>query len=244
MAMHWHGKHRDDSDAPPSPDAQGAWACGEGAAAQAGAGSTAADPQPGAGAKAAGSQAGASAVPRTQGVAAAAEDEACTEASLLARVAELEAKCAELQREEKYRLAEFDNFRRRTRQEQDELRRSAAKDLLAELLDIEDGFAGARASSGESDPAAWREGIELIARKFSSILEKNGVKPLDAEGSAFDPSLHEALFVADEGDHEGEIVGQVLQRGYLLHDKVLRLAKVKVLRGLGKAGGVPQEGSS
>jgi len=166
---------------------------------------------------------------------------------LEAYVAELEEQCAALQREEKYRLAEFDNYRRRTRQEQEEFRKMAAKELLAELLDIEDGFANAQASlsgsnaehseQSKSDDCfiAWREGFDLIVRKFSCLLEKYGVKLIEAEGSAFDPAVHEALFVADEGNHEGEIVAQVLQRGYLLNDKVLRLAKVKVARGLGKA---------
>jgi len=174
----------------------------------------------------------------------ALEEEKAARAALAARVTELEEKCAALEREEKYRLAEFDNFRRRTRQEQEELRKSAARDLLAELLDIEDGFANAEAGWSESDPAAWREGVGLIARKFSSILEKYGVKPIEAEGAAFDPAVHEALFVADEGEHEGELVGQVLQRGYLLNDKVLRLAKVKVLRGLGKAGQAAEDTSA
>ena len=155
---------------------------------------------------------------------------------LEARIAELEEQCATLQREEKYHLAEFDNYRRRTRQEQEEFRKIAAKDLLAELLDIEDGFENAKATLNASDPVAWREGFDLIVRKFSSLLEKYGVKTIEAEGTPFDPAVHEALFVIDEGDHEGEIVAQVLQRGYLLHEKVLRLAKVKVARGHGKAG--------
>lgn len=151
--------------------------------------------------------------------------------ALEARVAQLEEANAALQREEKYHLAEFDTFRRRVRQEQEELRKNAARELLAELLDIQDGFVNAQAGWSESDPAAWREGIDLIARKFSSILEKYGVQVSSGEGSAFDPAIHEALFVVDEGEHEGEIVSQVLQRGYLLNDKVLRLAKVKVARG-------------
>ena len=155
---------------------------------------------------------------------------------LAARVTELEEQCTALQREEKYRMAEFDNYRRRTRQEQEEFRKIAAKDLLAELLDIEDGFENARVSLNVADPAAWREGFDLIVRKFTSLLEKYGVKPIDAEGNPFDPAVHEALFVTDEGDHDGEIVAQVLQRGYLLHEKVLRLAKVKVARGQKKAG--------
>jgi molecular chaperone GrpE len=153
---------------------------------------------------------------------------------LALRIEALEEEVASLKREEKYHLAEFDTFRRRTRQEQEEFRKSAARDLLAELLDIEDGFRSAEAGWSESDPDAWREGIEIIARKFAALLERHGVKPIEAEGSVFDPAIHEALFVVDEGDHEGEIVGQVIQRGYFLNDKVLRLAKVKVSRGLAR----------
>ena len=161
---------------------------------------------------------------------------------LKARLAELERQCEELKKEDKYRMAEFDNFRRRTRAEQEELRKTAAKALLTELLDIEDGFASAVDGSETADFAAWKEGVMMIARKFRSLLEKHGVQPIEALGSEFDPGLHEALFVVDEGEHEGQQVAQVMQRGYLLHDKVLRLAKVKVARGQGSSGAAEAEG--
>jgi len=153
--------------------------------------------------------------------------------ALKARLGELEKQCEDLKKEDKYRLAEFENFRRRTRTEQEEMRKSAAKALLVELLDIEDGFANAIEGSETADLAAWREGVVMIARKFRGILEKHGVQPIDAQDSEFDPGFHEALFVVDEGEHKGQKVVQVMQRGYLLHDKVLRLAKVKVARGQG-----------
>lgn len=146
---------------------------------------------------------------------------------------ELEKKCADLEREDKYRMAEFDNYRRRTRLEQEELRKTAAKALLVELLDVEDGFTNALTGEAPADFAAWREGIELVARKFRGILQRHGVEEIAADGADFDPALHEALFVVDEGEHAGQKVVQVLQRGYLLQDKVLRPAKVKVARGLG-----------
>jgi len=153
--------------------------------------------------------------------------------ALKARLGELEKQCEDLKKEDKYRLAEFENFRRRTRTEQEEMRKSAAKALLVELLDIEDGFANAIEGSETADLAAWREGVIMIAKKFRGILEKHGVQPIDAQDSEFDPGFHEALFVVDEGEHKGQKVVQVMQRGYLLHDKVLRLAKVKVARGQG-----------
>jgi len=153
--------------------------------------------------------------------------------TLKARLSELEKQCEDLKKEDRYRLAEFENFRRRTRIEQEEMRKSAAKALLVELLDIEDGFANAIEGSETADLAAWREGVIMIAKKFRGILEKHGVQPIDAQDSEFDPGFHEALFVVDEGEHKGQKVVQVMQRGYLLHDKVLRLAKVKVARGQG-----------
>ena len=172
---------------------------------------------------------------------AAADSEAVvmeSHAALKLALAELEKKCADLEREDKYRMAEFDNYRRRTRLEQDEMRKTAAKALLTELLDIEDGFVHAFDGESPADFAAWREGIGLLARKFHGILEKHGVQAIAAEGNEFDPALHEALFVVDEGDHEGQKVVQVLQRGYLLQEKLLRPAKVKVARG---SGGAPAE---
>lgn len=158
------------------------------------------------------------------------------------RLAKLEEECQELKKEDKYRMAEFDNFRRRTRAEQEELRKTAAKALLLELLDIEDGFANAIDGSETADFAAWKEGVLMIVKKFRSLLEKYGVQPIDALGSEFDPGLHEALFVVDEGEHEGQQVVQVMQRGYLLNDKVLRLAKVKVARGQGTSEATKSEG--
>jgi molecular chaperone GrpE len=166
-------------------------------------------------------------------VAEANEAFAAEKAELLARIEKLEEANAALVREEKYRLAEFDTFRRRTRQEQEELRKSAARDLLAELLDIEDGFINAEAGWSESDPAAWREGIQIIARKFASILEKHGVEPIDGEGSAFDPAIHVTVLLPEGCTQTAALVAYVSLCGYLVRDKVHRLAKVKVARGLG-----------
>ncbi|HPN82426.1 MAG TPA: nucleotide exchange factor GrpE, partial [Spirochaetota bacterium] len=132
--------------------------------------------------------------------------------ALKARLGELEKQCEDLKKEDKYRLAEFENFRRRTRTEQEEMRKSAAKALLVELLDIEDGFANAIEGSETADLAAWREGVIMIAKKFRGILEKHGVQPIDAQDSEFDPGFHEALFVVDEGEHKGQKVVQVMQR--------------------------------
>ncbi|HIE57648.1 MAG TPA: nucleotide exchange factor GrpE, partial [Anaerolineales bacterium] len=76
--------------------------------------------------------------------------------------------------------------------------------------------------------AAWADGIELIYRKLMNILESEGVTPMDAEGQEFDPAIHEAVMQSESDEHESGTVIEVLQTGYMLGDRVLRSALVRV----------------
>ncbi|GMA60008.1 nucleotide exchange factor GrpE [Alicyclobacillus fastidiosus] len=134
---------------------------------------------------------------------------------------------AELQQQLLRTRADFDNFRRRTRAEKEELSQFATKKLLADLLPVIDNFDRAMEAVGDADEQI-RTGIEMVHRQFSAVLSQYGVVPMNAKGEAFDPNRHDAVMQEAADGVEPNVVLQELQRGYLLHDKVLRPAMVKV----------------
>jgi molecular chaperone GrpE len=141
--------------------------------------------------------------------------------------------CADLTRSrddlnERYlRLAaDFDNFRRRTARQTEEIREYALQKFAAELLDVVDNFERAL----KSDDASLREGLESIQKQFSGILEKNGIKPLSSLHTAFNPEEHEAVASIPSEHPEGTVVEEFI-RGYRMHDRILRHAKVAVSKG-------------
>lgn len=127
-------------------------------------------------------------------------------------------------------MAEFDNFRKRTLKEKSELIRNAGESVMKGLLPIVDDFErGLKATEGEENASAVREGMELIYNKLVKFMEKNGVKAIDPEDREFDTERHEAISavpVPDEAQ-KGKILDTV-EKGYMLNDKVLRHAKVVV----------------
>src|SRR2546422_6054016 len=132
--------------------------------------------------------------------------------------------------------ADFQNYKRRTEQEREELRRFGNVSIIINLLPVLDDFERAFASlDSHLAGLSWFDGMLLIYRKLRQLLENAGVRPIETEGQAFDPRFHEA--VAHVEGEEGKVVSEV-QRGYKLHDRVLRPAMVVV--GKGK----PQEQSA
>jgi molecular chaperone GrpE len=125
--------------------------------------------------------------------------------------------------------ADFQNYKKRTEQERDELRRFGNVSIIINLLPVLDDFERAF-SSLDSHLAglSWFDGIYLIYRKLSQLLENAGVRPIESEGQPFDPRYHEA--VAHVEGEEGKVLSEV-QRGYKLHDRVLRPAMVVVGKG-------------
>ena len=127
--------------------------------------------------------------------------------------------------------AEFANFKKRIEREQEQVYQTAAGAIIKRYLGVLDDLERAlknRPQDGEG--AAWAEGIELIYRKLLAILESEGVKPMQPEGQMFDPNLHEAILSEDSDHHESGQIIEVLQPGYLLGEKVLRPAMVRVAR--------------
>lgn len=146
------------------------------------------------------------------------------------KIEELEASLEKEKKEYLFLMAEFDNFRKRTIKEKSELIKNAAEAVLKGLLPIVDDFErGLNATENVEDPAAVREGMELIYQKLVKYLEKNGVNAIDPEDREFDTNRHEAISavpVQDEAQ-KGKILDTV-EKGYMLNDKVLRHAKVVV----------------
>jgi molecular chaperone GrpE len=125
--------------------------------------------------------------------------------------------------------SEFENFRRRTAKEKLDMIQSANEQLLKAILPVVDDFERAEKSFKEKNDKD-SEGFFLIQNKFKKILEQFGVKLMDVKsGSAFDPDLHEAItqVPAPEPNLVGKVV-DVIEKGYLLGDKVIRYAKVVV----------------
>ena len=126
--------------------------------------------------------------------------------------------------------AEFDNYRKRIERERREQADQSVVDLLQELLLVVDDFDRALTVDAGEGGAAYRKGVELIHGKLHDLLRKQGVKAMDVLGADFDPNVHMAVMHEESPDHrEGEVIGE-LQKGYMLHDRLLRPAMVKVAK--------------
>ncbi len=125
--------------------------------------------------------------------------------------------------------AEFDNYRKRVERERREVSERAAEGLLGELLPIVDDLERALAAdAGDESAQAYRRGVELIHRQLMDLLTRRGVRPIDTVGQDFDPHLHQAVVTEPAPDRrDGEILAE-LRRGYMLGDRLLRPAMVKV----------------
>ena len=124
--------------------------------------------------------------------------------------------------------ADFDNYRRRTRQEQCDLSAYVTQNLIKDLLPIVDNFERALASRPAEDPSGFGAGVEMIYRQFFAVLEKQGVSAVETVGAMFDPAKHEAIMRDEESDQpEGTVVAE-LQKGYAACGKIIRPALVKV----------------
>lgn len=127
--------------------------------------------------------------------------------------------------------AEFANYKKRIDKEQAQVYQNASGTVIKRFLDVMDDLELALKNRPlEGDGAAWADGIELVYRKFSSVLETEGITPIDAEGQYFDPNLHEAITNEDNSDYESGQIIEVLKQGYLVGDRVLRPAMVRVAR--------------
>ena len=122
--------------------------------------------------------------------------------------------------------AEYDNYRKRTAKEKESLYGSAKADTVKPFLDVYDNLVRGAAQYPEGDPN--RTGLEMICKQFVEVLGKLGVTEIDALGKPFDPELHNAVMHVEDEEIEESTVVEVFQKGFIMGDKVLRFAMVKV----------------
>ena len=128
------------------------------------------------------------------------------------------------------KTAEFDNYRKRIDRERKDFTEWAAADVLNDLLAVMDDFDRALAADAPASAQVYKTGVELIHRALVDLVRKRGVTPIQAVGAEFDPHLHQAVaYDAVDGAREGEVVEE-LRKGYMLGDRLLRPALVKVAK--------------
>ncbi len=144
------------------------------------------------------------------------------------------------------RQADFENYRKRTEREQREFRQYTEAALVESLLPVLDAFERALAAPGSENAEEYRKGVELIYKQLFDILARAGLKPVEAVGKPFDPHYHHAVERVETTEHpDHEVLGE-MQRGYLLKDRLLRPALVRVAvhpQEAGPAEAEPESGS-
>lgn len=128
------------------------------------------------------------------------------------------------------KTAEFDNFRKRVDRDRKDMIEWAAADVLSDVINIIDDFDRALAADAPPEALPYKAGLDLIQRQLADLIKKRGVTTIEPLGADFDPHLHQAVAYEEvAGAREGEVVG-LLAKGYLLGDKLLRPAMVKVAK--------------
>jgi molecular chaperone GrpE len=130
--------------------------------------------------------------------------------------------------QEKYHLAEIENIRRRTKLDVENAYKFSLEKFIKELLPVKDSLEAALEAplATNSNPALT--GIQLTLKQLQSILEKNGVKSIEPSGKHFDPHFHEAMLAEESDELAPNMIIKVLQKGYLLHERLMRPALVVV----------------
>ncbi len=142
------------------------------------------------------------------------------------RAAEMEKKLAE-QKDQYLRLAaEYDNYRKRTQKEKEQIYPDAFVACTQQFLPVLDNLE--RAVKEESTDANYKKGVEMILKQFYDALEKSGITEIEALGKTFDPELHAAVMHVDDDKLGENEVCEVLQKGFIMGDRVIRHAVVKV----------------
>jgi len=141
-------------------------------------------------------------------------------------ISRLEEELEELRDRSIRTLADFENYRRRAERERDELRRYAAFEAMSDFLPVLDNLERALSAGGSADDV--RVGVEMIRRQMRDLLRQRGVAPVEALGQPFDPTIHEAVARDEDPDVDVPTVIEEMQRGYRMHDRLLRPALVKV----------------
>ncbi|MBU0547445.1 MAG: nucleotide exchange factor GrpE [Candidatus Omnitrophica bacterium] len=131
--------------------------------------------------------------------------------------------------------ADFENMRKRLEKDKQEFIKYANEGILLELLNVLDDLERVinLAEDKHEDLDAFLKGVEMILAHLYEMLKQYGVKPIEAEGKVFDPHYHEALMQVENKDLPEHTIVEVLQKGYLMYERVMRTAKVKVSKKTG-----------
>lgn len=146
------------------------------------------------------------------------------------KLAQAEARIAELEKERLYKQAEFDNFRKRIIKEKAELILNGGRKVLEAMLPVIDDLERAlQHMQSAEDVEAVKEGVDLICKKFMKVMEAQGVTQMKTDGADFNTDFHEAVtqFPAPTDELKGKVI-DCTEKGYMLNDTVLRFAKVVV----------------
>ncbi len=125
--------------------------------------------------------------------------------------------------------ADFQNQKKRFEKEKADLYMYAGEDIIKQILEVMDNFDRAIDMGGDADPK-FREGMELVFKQLMGVLEKAGVKEIEALGEDFDPNFHNAVVMEDTEEYESNKVSGVIRKGYMMKSKVLRPSMVKVAK--------------
>lgn len=123
-------------------------------------------------------------------------------------------------------MADFQNYKRRVEKEKSDIYAYANEKLVSQLLDVIDNFE--RALLHEETDDSYVEGMKMIFKQLTGVLEKAGLEEINALGEDFDPNFHNAVMTEDNDEYESGKVTEVMQKGYLLNKKVIRPSMVKV----------------
>ena len=131
--------------------------------------------------------------------------------------------------------AEMDNYKKRVLKERESLIKYGSQGIAQELLPILDNFQRAMESASKSkDFDSLLEGVGMIFKQMNDALERKGISKIDAVGETFDPNVHEAVMHVNSEEYPENAVIEELQKGYMLHDRVIRPAMVAVSKGAGE----------
>ncbi len=157
---------------------------------------------------------------QTEGAEEKADNNSEVEA-LKAKAAETEDKLLRLR-------ADFENFRRRTRQEKEELGNSVEAEFVKNLLPLIDNFERAMAAD-TTDVETFKKGMIMIQKQLMDALKNKGLEPIEAKDAKFDPNFHQAVMRVENPDLEDDTIAMEMQKGYMVKGKVIRPAMVQVV---------------
>lgn len=144
------------------------------------------------------------------------------------RAEKLEADLAEKDAQMLRLRADFDNFRRRSAKEREELAAVVTQGILTDMLPLLDNFERALLAEG-SDLDSFRAGVSMIYKQMTEALAKNGLEVIDTEGKKFDPNFHQAVMRVQDPEKEDDTIEQELQKGYMVKGRVIRPSMVQVV---------------